>query len=125
MTQVLFCADLQIDVANECVWRGQEALHLTPTAFALLRYLVEHAGQLVTKEELLQAIWPETAVTEGVLTTHIRQLRQALGDEAKAPRYIETVHRRGYRFIGKVGSRQHSVVSRRRAASDSPLATGN
>jgi DNA-binding winged helix-turn-helix (wHTH) protein/predicted ATPase len=103
MTQVsiLLFADLQIDIANAQVWRGSQALKLTPTAFALLRHLVEHAGQLVTKEELLQALWPETAVTEGVLTTHVGQLRQALGDEAKAPQFIETVHRRGYRWIAE------------------------
>jgi DNA-binding winged helix-turn-helix (wHTH) protein/predicted ATPase len=96
---LLFFADLQIDIANEQVRRGQNALHLTPTTFALLQHLVEHAGQLVAKEELLQAIWPETAVTEGVLTTHVRQLRQVLGDNPKAPQFIETVHRRGYRFL--------------------------
>src|SRR5919109_1460919 len=100
-TTLLF-ADVRIDLANECVWRGQEVLHLTPTAFALLRYLAEHAGQLVTKEELLQALWPETAVTEGVLTTHVRQLRQALRDDPKAPQFIETVHRRGAPLIWRM-----------------------
>src|SRR5262245_5174776 len=104
MTQesMLLFADLQIDLANEQVWRGKQALKLTPTAFALLRYLVEHAGRLVTKDELLQAVWPETAVTEGVLTTHVRQIRQALEDNPKAPQFIETVHRRGYRFLPAV-----------------------
>ena len=104
-------ADLRIDLANECVWRGEQALKLTPTAFALLRYLVEHAGRLVTKEELLQAVWPETAVTEGVLTTHVRQIRQALGDAPQAPQFIETVHRRGYRWIGAVQSSRFQVPS--------------
>src|SRR5713101_4077513 len=96
---VLLFADVRIDLASECVWRGEQALKFTPTAFALLHYLAAHPGRLITKNELLDAIWPETAVTEGVLTTHVRQIRQALGDEAKVPRYIETVHRRGYRFI--------------------------
>jgi DNA-binding winged helix-turn-helix (wHTH) protein len=89
-----------------------------------LRYLVERPSHLVTKEELLSAIWPETIVSEGVLTTHVRAIRQALGDNAKAPRYLETVHRRGYLFIapltttppvvskeGGVVSSQYSVVS--------------
>ena len=100
-----------LDTENECIWHGERAVQLTPKAFALLRYLVERPGQLVTKEELLNAIWPETIVGEGVLTTHVRAIRQALGDNAKSPRYVETVHRRGYRFIEKVVSSQHSVVS--------------
>src|SRR5437867_7999576 len=100
----LLCADLRVDLVNECVWRGQQALRVRPTASALLRYLAEHAGRLVSKDELLQALWPEAYVTEGVLTTHMRKLRQALGDDPKAPRFIETVHRRGYRFIAAVQS---------------------
>jgi DNA-binding winged helix-turn-helix (wHTH) protein len=127
MTQEMVAAfaDVRIDIANAQVWRGQEALHLTPTAFALLRYLVEHAGQLVTKEELLAAIWPETAVTEGVLTTHVGQIRQALGDDPKAPQFIETVHRRGYCWIAPVGSSQHSVVSSAKEARGWRPETGN
>src|SRR5215813_53541 len=131
MTQemIVVFADVRIDVANEQVWRGQEALHLTPTAFALLRYLVEHAGRLVTKEELLQAVWPETAVTEGVLTTHVRQIRQALGDAPQAPQFIETVHRRGYRFIAPLAapqpgaSRQYPVGSGQKAGGSSQQLT--
>ncbi|MBI3798570.1 MAG: transcriptional regulator, partial [Deltaproteobacteria bacterium] len=94
----------RLDPVNECVWRGEQALQLTPKAFALLRYLVERPGQLVTKDELLKAVWPEVVVSEGVLTTHVSVIRQALGDDAKAPRYIETAHRRGYRFIAEVPS---------------------
>lgn len=82
---VLLFADVRIDLASECVWRGEQALKFTPTAFALLHYLAAHPGRLITKNELLEALWPETAVTEGVLTTHVRQIRQALGDEAKVP----------------------------------------
>src|SRR5262249_15757099 len=59
----------------------------------------ENPGRLVTKEELLQAVWPETYVSEGLLSTYIRDLRAALGDDPEAPRFIETVVRRGYRFI--------------------------
>src|SRR5712692_1144394 len=99
---VLLFADVRIDLASECVWRGEQTIKLTPTAFALLHYLAAHPGRLLTKNELLEALWPETAVTEGVLTTHVRQIRQALGDEAKVPQYIETVHRRGYRWIASI-----------------------
>src|ERR1043165_9171139 len=103
--------NLHLDLANECLWRGAQAIRLTPKAFALLRYLAERAGQLVTKEELLNAVWQGVIVSETVLTTHVNAIRRALGDTAKAPRYLETVHRRGYRFIGKVASSQHSVGS--------------
>jgi DNA-binding winged helix-turn-helix (wHTH) protein len=64
--------------------------------------LVMHAGLVVTKEALLEAVWPETMVTEEVLKTCLGQIRHALGEQAKTPRYIATVHRRGYRFIASV-----------------------
>jgi adenylate cyclase len=102
----------RLDLANEQVWQGTQLLPLTSKAFAVLRYLVEHAGQLVTKAELFDALWPGTAVSDGALTFCIVELRKALSDDAKAPRFIETVHRRGYRFIEKVVSSQQSVVSR-------------
>jgi DNA-binding winged helix-turn-helix (wHTH) protein len=72
---------------------------LPPKTFAVLRYLVEHAGRLVTKEELLKAVWPDIRVSEGVLKGYIRDLREALGDNSAAPRFIETVPRRGHRFV--------------------------
>jgi len=90
----------RVDWANECVWHGREIVRLPPKVFAVLRLLVAQTGQLVTKEALLQAVWPETAVSEGVLAMCISELRKALGDTAQAPRFIQTVHRRGYRFIG-------------------------
>ena len=101
----------RLDVVNERVWRGQEALKLTRKALAVLRYLVEHAGQLITKDVLFTVVWPEVVVGDAALTVCIRELRQVLGDEAQAPQYIETVYGRGYRFISKVVSGQHSVVS--------------
>ena len=91
-----FCLDL----VNECLWRGSQAIKLRPKAFAVLNHLVTHPGQLVTKEELLNAVWPETFVGEAVLKVTIRQLRDALDDDSNSPSFIETAHRRGYRFIG-------------------------
>jgi DNA-binding winged helix-turn-helix (wHTH) protein/predicted ATPase len=93
-----FCLDL----ANECLWRGPQAIKLRPKAFAVLNYLVTRPGKLVSKEDLLEAAWPETFVGEGVLKVAIRQLREALDDDPKSPRFIETAHRRGYRFIGHI-----------------------
>jgi predicted ATPase/DNA-binding winged helix-turn-helix (wHTH) protein len=93
---------LRLDLTNECLWCGARAIPLRPKTFAVLRYLAEHPGQLVTQEALLDAVWPNTAVGAGGLMVCIRELRRALGDDAKAPRFIETVHRRGYRFIGSL-----------------------
>jgi predicted ATPase/DNA-binding winged helix-turn-helix (wHTH) protein len=92
----------RLDLRNQCVWRGEQVLHLTAKAFTVLRYLVEHAGQLVTKEELFQAAWPDLAVSDAALTICIGEIRRALGETAQAPRCIATVHRRGYRFIAAV-----------------------
>src|SRR5215510_7977821 len=102
--------EFALDQRNACVWRGVETLKLKPKAFDVLRYLVEHSGQLVSKDDLWRAVWPDVAVTDGVLAVRLTEIRQALGDDAKAPRFIETVHRRGYRFIGKVVTSQYSVA---------------
>jgi DNA-binding winged helix-turn-helix (wHTH) protein/predicted ATPase len=91
-----------LDLVNECLWRGSQAIKLRPKAFAVLNYLIERRGQLVTKEELLNSIWPQTFVSDAVLKVTIRQLREALDDDPKSPRFIETAHRRGYRFIGQL-----------------------
>ena len=89
----------RFDGESEQLWQNQQAVALKPKAFTVLRYLLTHAGQLVTKTELFDAIWPDTVVTDGVLKFCIKELRHALGDDAKAPQFIETVHRRGYRWI--------------------------
>ena len=92
----------RLDPASGCLWRGEELLPLPPKPLAVLTALVAHAGQVVTKETLLEAVWPETVVTEGVLKTSLGQVRQMLGETARAPQYIATVHRRGYRFLAPV-----------------------
>ena len=90
------------------MWRGKQEVRLTGKAAAVLCHLVEHAGQVVTKEELFQAVWPDTVVSEAALTSCIQELRRALHENARKPRYIETVHRRGFRFLGKVVSREEA-----------------
>ena len=93
-----------LDRSNECLWRGSEVIKLRPKAYAVLNQLVERSGHLVTKDELLASVWPETFVTDAVLKVTIRQLRDALDDDPKAPLFIETAHRRGYRFIGRIAN---------------------
>jgi predicted ATPase/DNA-binding winged helix-turn-helix (wHTH) protein len=88
-----------LDLRDERLWRGNAVLPLSPKSFAVLRCLVRQAGRLVTKEALLEAVWPDTMVSEAVLQVAIRQLRRVLGDRARPARFIETVHGRGYRFI--------------------------
>ncbi len=88
-----------LDPTNLCLWYDSKRITLWAKDFAVLHYLVKHAGQLVTKEELLQAVWPDTYIEEGSLKGCIKRIRQVLGDKAKAPRFIETVHRQGYRFL--------------------------
>ena len=94
----------RLDTTNAQLWQGAQEIALRPKAFAVLTHLVEHAGQLVTKQQLLEAVWPGTFVTDAVLKDSIRQLRDALGDDAESPRLIETAHRRGYRFIGRLAA---------------------
>src|SRR5512135_1950809 len=92
--------DFSLDLAKEQLLCSGEVVALTPKAFAVLRRLVEDRGQLVSKEELLRAGWAKTHVSEGVLKGIVLEIRRALGDDPAAPSFIETVPRRGYRFIG-------------------------
>src|SRR5437773_8946327 len=92
----------RLDLANACLWHAAQPVPLRPKTFEMLVYLVTHAGQLVTKDALFDAIWPETVVGDGVLKTSMTELRKALGETAKAPQWIATVHRRGYRFVAPV-----------------------
>jgi len=94
-----------LDTVDQCLWLGRERVALTPKAYALLVYLAEHSGRLVTKDELLDQLWSGIAVTDGVLKVCVRELRIALGDDARAPRWIETRHRRGYAFLRELPRR--------------------
>ncbi len=93
-----FCLDL----LDERLWEREKSVRLGRKALAVLERLVSKPGQLVTKDDLLATAWPDTSVCEAVLTTAMRELRRALGDQARVPRFIETVHGRGYRFIAPV-----------------------
>lgn len=94
----------RLDTVDQCLWRGEERVTLTPKAFSVLRHLVERHGRLVTQRELLEALWPNTFVQPNVLKSHVLAIRKALGDDSKKPRFIETHPRRGYRFIAAVSA---------------------
>jgi DNA-binding winged helix-turn-helix (wHTH) protein len=94
----------RLDALDQRLWRGKDELVLRPKTFAVLSHLVKHAGRLVSRDELLEAVWPGIVVSEAVLTVCIGEIRQALGDDSREARYVETAHRRGYRFIATVTS---------------------
>ena len=98
--QITF-APFRLDRVNRSLHRGLAVIPLRPKAFAVLEYLVTRAGRLATKDQLLAAVWPNTAVTDTVLKVCIREIRDALGDDPDAPRFVETAHRLGYRFVGQ------------------------
>ena len=91
-----------LDRANALLWRAGGRVLLRPKPFAVLCCLVERAGELVTKEDLLDIVWSNLHVTESSLSVSINALRLALGDNSKSPRFVETVPRRGYRFFAPV-----------------------
>ncbi|HUH63903.1 MAG TPA: AAA family ATPase [Terracidiphilus sp.] len=91
-----------LDTSNECLWRNNAQITLPPKPFAVLRYLVENPGRLVTHDELLDALWPETFVQPQVLRTYMLELRKVLEDDARNPRFIQTLPKRGYRFVAPV-----------------------
>jgi predicted ATPase len=92
----------RLDAANGCLWRSGAQIALPPKPFAVLRYLVENPGRLITHDELLDALWPETFVQPQVLRTYMLELRKVLGDEAGKPRFIQTLPKRGYCFVAPV-----------------------
>jgi Tol biopolymer transport system component/DNA-binding winged helix-turn-helix (wHTH) protein len=92
----------RLDTANHLLLHGDERVSLTPKAFDVLRYLVERAGRLVTQDELLESLWPETYVNQEVLRKYILEIRKALGDRPDNPEFIETITKRGYRFVAMV-----------------------
>lgn len=103
--------DYSLDCAAGELRRGTTSVELRPKVYELLLFLVENRGRLVPKEELFEAIWGEVHVTDGSLNRTITDLRHALNDDPRRPRLIETVARRGYRFIGSVTEVAASIPS--------------
>jgi predicted ATPase/DNA-binding winged helix-turn-helix (wHTH) protein len=100
--QIIFDV-FSLDPENEILWNGPKKIHLRPKAFALLQYLATRPDQLVTKDQLMNALWRECNVGEEALKHCVSEIRRVLGDDAASPRFVETVHRRGYRFVAKSG----------------------
>jgi len=100
------------DIGGGRVWHAGEEMCLRPKSLAVLRYLVERPGRVISKDELLQSVWAGTAVSDTVLRVCIREIRRALHDPAAAPRFVETVGRRGYRFSRAAALRRNGFVGR-------------
>lgn len=94
--------DFRLDIAEKVLLRAGKPLSITPKVFETLQFFLENAGQLIEKDELMERIWPGRFVEESNLTFNVKMLRKALGDDAAHPQFIETVTRRGYRFIAAV-----------------------
>jgi len=96
----------RVDATDECLWRStedgaEERIALKPKTYSILAYFLDHPGRLVTQEELLESVWRDTYVQPEVVKRHIFDLREALGDDPKIPSFLETVPRRGYKFIAE------------------------
>ncbi|RJF90328.1 winged helix-turn-helix domain-containing protein [Sphingomonas cavernae] len=98
----LLAGPIRLDTRDERLWRDGKPVRLGGKAFGLLRVLMETPATLVTKDELFDRVWPGVTVSESVLATAVKEVRQAIGDDARPPRVIETVYGRGYRFLPAV-----------------------
>jgi adenylate cyclase len=93
------------------LWAGAQEVRLTPKSAAVMSQLLAHGGETVSKKKLFASVWPDTAVSDDALTTCIAELRRALEDDAKQPRFIETRHRRGYRFAATLSPPEEDAAS--------------
>lgn len=100
--QIYHFEDVEIDVVRGFLKRGDETRHLRSKTFQVLVYLIEHRGNVVSKNELIKDVWNDTAVVDDVLVQSITDIRRALGDSAHRPRFIKTIPKVGYRFVGEV-----------------------
>src|SRR5215469_16969130 len=99
----VFCFDdVEVDARTAVVCKAGAPLQIEPKSFRLLLFLIENRDRLVEKNELLDCVWKDVAVSENALTQAVARLRKILGDDSKTTRYIQTVHTRGYRFIAAV-----------------------
>ena len=92
----------RVDGPNRLLWKGQEMVALGPKSIEVLLALIARAGQVVGKQELMDRVWPETFVEEANLSVQVSALRKALGEREEGGEYIQTIPKRGYRFMGSV-----------------------
>src|SRR5216684_4464865 len=93
---------MEVDVSRGCLRRDGEEIRLKPKSFRLLVHLIQQRDRLVTKGEIMDLLWKDTAVTDDALTQCIVEVRRALGDNPREPVYLKTIPRMGFRFVGPV-----------------------
>jgi DNA-binding winged helix-turn-helix (wHTH) protein/Tol biopolymer transport system component len=101
---VVYFGPFRLDLSDGLLSRGGEEVRLPPRALAILQHLVERAGRIVSKHTLMDVAWKDAHVSEASLTEAVGLIRQALGDDPQQPEFIQTVHRRGYRFIAPIAT---------------------
>ena len=94
--------EFRLDLGDRRLWRGQDAIPITNKAFQLLKLFVESPERLVSKDEIFEQLWGDIYVSEGLVRGYVHDLRVALEDDPKSPRFIETVPKQGYRFLGGI-----------------------
>ena len=105
LAQTVFFPGFRFEMGSGRLWRDDDReVQLRPKTAAVLGYLVSRAGDVVSKQELIEAVWPDAFVGDAVITVSINELRHALADDSRQPAYIATAHRRGYRFVASVSS---------------------
>src|SRR5919112_715312 len=92
----------RFDRQSRLLWRDGNEIALPPRVLGVLELLIDRAGQVVARQDLLNGVWKDAFVTDTSLAEAVSYLRQALGDDPQTPRYIQTVHRRGYRFLAPI-----------------------
>ena len=103
-----FFGPFEVDLQEQRLWRDGQVLPVTRKSFALLVALLSRPAALITKAELFSSVWAGSVVTDGALSRAIRELRAALDDDAAHPRYIETAHGLGFRFVARLSSQPAS-----------------
>jgi DNA-binding winged helix-turn-helix (wHTH) protein len=102
LAEQLSFGPFRLDEADGSLWRGEERVPITRKALQVLAHVATHAGRLVTKDSLLRTVWPDTHVSDAALRVIVLEIRKVLGDRQRGARFIETVYRRGYRFVAPV-----------------------
>jgi TolB-like protein len=113
--------EYRIDLADERLWSGNQAISVGNKAFRILRFFVNNPNRLLTKNDILDAVWGDLCVSEGLVKEYVHDLRVALGDDASSPRFIETIRGRGYRFLGGIQIAESSARPALETSLDSNL----
>lgn len=119
---VVYFGTFRLDIADGMLTRDGQEVRLPPRALAILQHLVERAGLVVSKQALMDAAWKDAHVSETSLTEAVGLVRQALGDDSQKPEYIQTVHRRGYRFIAPISRDAPFAAPHLQVANDPTIA---